>query len=195
MLALPIAFRSAIGVFAPVFARPVWPQVKVLRTGAVLAPGQRTVAAMLRMMGRRVAPDFPTYHRGLHRAVWSPLTASRLLLRLLVAVCMPRGVVVLGLEDTIARRRGDRITAKASTAIPCGPVNLGYQRGKTVLSFLDSAFHRRLIRLNCIAPPEMGVDPLIRERIQRLEFHCGTVRREPTLFYCRGKHRIDYSCQ
>ena len=39
MLSLPIAFSSAIGVFAPVFSRPVWQHVKVLMTGAVLAPG------------------------------------------------------------------------------------------------------------------------------------------------------------
>ena len=41
-------------------------------------------------MGRKAAPDFQTSQRVLHRALWSPLTASRLLLRLLVAVCMPR---------------------------------------------------------------------------------------------------------
>src|SRR5215475_7747042 len=81
-------------------------------TGAVLAPGQRTVTAILRIMGRSAAPDFQTYHRVLNRAVWSPLTASRLLLRLLVAVCIPRGVVVCGLDDTIERRRGKQITAK-----------------------------------------------------------------------------------
>ena len=38
--------------------------------------------------------------------------ASRLLLRLLVAVFVPRGVVLFGLDDTIERRRGDQITAK-----------------------------------------------------------------------------------
>src|SRR5712691_3475608 len=112
MLSLPIAFSSVIGVFAPVFSRPVWQHVKVLLTGAVLAPGQRTVTAILRIMGRSAAPDFQTYHRVLNRAVWSPLTASRLLIRLLVAVFLPRGVVVFGLDDTIERRRGDQITAK-----------------------------------------------------------------------------------
>ena len=101
MLSLPIAFSSVIGVFAPVFSRPVWQHVKVLLTGAVLAPSQRTVTAILRMMGRSAAPDFQTYHRVLNRAVWSPLKASRLLLRLLGAVFIPRGVVVLGLDDTI----------------------------------------------------------------------------------------------
>jgi DDE superfamily endonuclease len=112
MLSLPIAFSSVIGVFVPVFSRPVWQHVKVLLTGAVLAPGKRTVTAMLQIMGRSAASDFQTYHRVLNRAVWSPLTASRLLLRLLVAVFIPRGVVVVGLDDTIERRRGEQIKAK-----------------------------------------------------------------------------------
>src|SRR5262247_2915188 len=112
MLSLPIAFSSAIGVFAPVFSRPVWQHVKVRMTGAVLAPGQRTVTAILRIMGRSTAPNFQTYHRVLNRAVWSPLTASRLLLRLLVAVFIPRGVVIFGLDDTIERRRGEQSKAK-----------------------------------------------------------------------------------
>src|SRR4029453_6624519 len=112
MLSLPIAFSSAIGVFAPVFSRPVWQHVKVLMTGAVLAPGQRTVTAILRLMGLSAAPHFQTYHRVLNRAVWSPLYASQLLLRLFVAVFVPRGVVLFGLDDTIERRRGDHITAK-----------------------------------------------------------------------------------
>jgi len=112
MLSLPITFTSVIGVFAPVFSRPVWPHVKVLLTGAVLAPGKRTVTAILQIMGRSAASDFQTYHRVLNRAVWSPLTASRLLLRLLVAVFIPSGVIVCGLDDTIERRRGEQIKAK-----------------------------------------------------------------------------------
>jgi hypothetical protein len=112
MLSLPIAFSSVIGVFAPVFSRPVWQHVTVLLTGAVLAPGSRTVTAILRIMGLSAATDFQTYHRVLNRAVWSPLTASRLLLRLLIAVCIPQGVVVFGLDDTIERRRGEQIQAK-----------------------------------------------------------------------------------
>ena len=70
------------------------------------------MSAILRIMGRSAEPNYQTSHRVLNRAVWSPLTASRLLLRLLVAVFVPRGVVVFGLDDTIERRRGDQITAK-----------------------------------------------------------------------------------
>ena len=114
MLSLPIAFRSAIGGFAPVFSRPVWQRVKVLMTGAILAPGKCTVTAMLQLRGRSAASDFQTYHRVLNRAVWSPLTASRLLLRLLVAVFIPSGA----LDDTIARRRGEQIKAKGISRDP-----------------------------------------------------------------------------
>lgn len=112
MLALPIAFSSVIGIFAPVFSRPVWQHVKVLLAGAILAPGKRTVTAILQIMGHSAASDFTTYHRVLNRAIWSPLTASRLLLRFIVAVLLPHGIVVLGLDDTIERRRGNHIHAK-----------------------------------------------------------------------------------
>jgi hypothetical protein len=112
MLSLPTTFISVIAVFAPVFTKPVWQHVKVLITGAILAPGRRTVTAALRVMGLSTEPRFQSYHRVLNRAVWSPLTASRLLLRLLVAMFVPWGVVVFGLDDTIERRRGDHISAK-----------------------------------------------------------------------------------
>lgn len=60
MLSLPITFTRVIGVFAPVVSRPVWQHGKVLLTGAVLAPGKRTVTAILQIMGRSAAPDFQT---------------------------------------------------------------------------------------------------------------------------------------
>ena len=112
MLSLPTTCISVIAVFAPVFSKPVWQHVKVLITGAILAPGRRTVTAVLRVMGFSTDPHFQRYHRVLNRAVWSPLMASRLLLRLLVAMFVPWGVVVCGLDDPIERRRGDHIRAK-----------------------------------------------------------------------------------
>ena len=117
-LSLPIAFRRAIGGFAPVFSRPVWQRVTVLMPGAVLAPGQRTVPAMLQIMGRRAAADFQPYHRGLHRAGWSPLPASRRRLQRFVAGCLPLGAVAGGLDDPMARRRGEPRQAKGSDREP-----------------------------------------------------------------------------
>jgi len=112
MLSLPTAFISVMAVFAPVFSKLVWQHVKVLLTGAILAPGKRTVTSALCVMGLSAAAHFQTYHRVLNRAVWSPLDASRLLLRLLVAVFVPAGVVGFGLDETIERRGGGNIKAK-----------------------------------------------------------------------------------
>ena len=73
MLSLPTPFLSVMAVFAPVFSKPVRPHVKVLLTGASLAPGKRTVTSALRVMGLSAAAHFQTYHRVLNRAVWLPL--------------------------------------------------------------------------------------------------------------------------
>jgi hypothetical protein len=48
----------------------------------------------------------------LNRAAWNPRAASCLLLRLLIDAFAPNGPVVLGIDDTIERRRGKRIAAK-----------------------------------------------------------------------------------
>src|SRR5215210_1845246 len=48
----------------------------------------------------------------LNRAVWSSLEASHILLDLLIRAFAMRGPVVLGLDDTIERRRGAKIKAK-----------------------------------------------------------------------------------
>jgi hypothetical protein len=103
MLSLPNTFLSVISIFVPVFSRPVWQHAKVLLTGTILAPGTRTVASILRIMGLADEPHFPTYHRVLNRAVWSSLQASRFLLRFLIAVFIPWGVLTFGLDDTIER--------------------------------------------------------------------------------------------
>jgi DDE superfamily endonuclease len=70
---------------------------------------------------RNAEPDLQTYHRVLNRAVGPPLSASRLVLKLLVAVFIPRGVVLFGLDDTIERRRGAQIHAKGIDRDPVRP--------------------------------------------------------------------------
>ncbi|MBM6580853.1 transposase [Microvirga sp. BT689] len=55
---------------------------------------------------------FVNYHRVLSRARWSAREAARLLLDLLINTFVPAGPVILGLDDTIERRRGRRIKAK-----------------------------------------------------------------------------------
>jgi len=103
---------SLILAFAPLFSKPVFEHVKVLLQGAILAPGKRTVTQALRVMGKSQEPHFQTYHRVLNRAVWRCLDAARILLNLLVAAFAQSGPLVFGLDDTIERRRGDKIKAK-----------------------------------------------------------------------------------
>jgi hypothetical protein len=109
---VPPLFIPLFAVFAPLFAERVWRQAQVLLMGAILAPGKRTVTSCLRIMGLGGERHFVNYHRVLSRARWSGRQASRLLLGLLVNRFVPRGSIVLGIDDTLERRRGPRIRAK-----------------------------------------------------------------------------------
>ena len=109
---LPKEFLPLILTFAPLFSKHVWESALVLLVGAILAPGKRTVSAILRVMRLHYEPHFQNYHRVLNRAVWSSRHASRLLLQQLVSVFAPSGVLVMGIDDTIERRWGKRIAAR-----------------------------------------------------------------------------------
>jgi hypothetical protein len=113
MLHLPKESIAVVRAFAPVFSDRTWQWAQVLLVGGILAPGQRTVTAILRVMGLSTDAQFQNYHRVLNRAIWSSRALSRILLRALVAAFVPADApVVLGLDDHIERRRGARIAAK-----------------------------------------------------------------------------------
>jgi hypothetical protein len=100
-------------VFQTLFSKRVWPAVQVLLKGAILAIGPRTVTAALRVMGLSEEEHFQHFHRVLNRVKWSPIKASRRLLLTLIAAFAPSGPLVMALDDTIERRRGPKITARA----------------------------------------------------------------------------------
>lgn len=113
MRALPPAIIHVLRPFERLFSERVWEWAKILIIGALLAPGKRTVTAILRVMGLHHDRQFQNYHRVLNRAVWSPRAASRVLLRLLLTAFVSSDVpVVLGLDDHIERRRGATIVTK-----------------------------------------------------------------------------------
>jgi DDE superfamily endonuclease len=110
---LPARFLSCLVGFADLFTRPTWPNVLLLLAGVILTPGRRTVAAALRILGREYDPKFCTFHRVLNRAAWSSRAAASRLLLLLIASFLPAaGPVVIGLDDTIERRWGPKISAR-----------------------------------------------------------------------------------
>ena len=49
--------------FAPVFSARVWRHAMILSIGAILCRKERTVAAILRVMGLGNDPHFINYHR------------------------------------------------------------------------------------------------------------------------------------
>jgi hypothetical protein len=109
---LPARFAAVILCFAPLFQPRSWRHAQVLLVGAILAPGRRTVTSILRITGRSWDRRFVNYHRVLSRAAWDGRAAAQVLLGLLLDAFVPAGPVLLGLDDTIERRRGKRISAK-----------------------------------------------------------------------------------
>lgn len=112
MPTLPEAYVSLIQVFAPHFSNCIWRHAQVLLLGAILAPGRRTVTAVLRIMGLSHERQFQTYHRVLNRAAWSSWALSRTLLTRLVQTFVPKGPILCALDPTVERRRGAKIKAK-----------------------------------------------------------------------------------
>jgi DDE superfamily endonuclease len=110
---LPARFAALVLAFAPVFRqRRTWCRAELLLIGAILAPGKRTVTSLLRIVGLGRERRFTHDHRVLNRAAWDARAAARVLLGLLIAAFAPAGPVLLGIDGTIERRRGKRISAK-----------------------------------------------------------------------------------
>ena len=109
---MPGLLAAWLAPFACLFTRPTWDRVPILIEGALLAVHRRTISAALRAAGRDHASDFARYHRVLNQARWSARAAAHVLLGLLVAAFVPSGPVVIGVDDTLERRWGKRITAR-----------------------------------------------------------------------------------
>jgi hypothetical protein len=113
MRTLPSMMIGVLAPFAPLFSERVFEHVQVLLSGAILAPGKRTVSSALRAMGLDQQKTFHRYHRVLSHAVWSSLKASRVLLDSLVEAFVAEGEpLVVGIDETLERRQGKKISAK-----------------------------------------------------------------------------------
>ena len=162
LLSLLPLFASVFSAFAPLFSHGVWRQTQMLLPGAMLAPGQRTVTSGLRIIGLRRERRFVNYHRVLSRARWNSRETSRLLLGLLVRRFVPEGPIVLGVADTMERRRGKPIQAKGIDRDPVRSSNSHFVKagGLRWLSLMLwtpipwAAHTGALPFLTCLAPSE-----------------------------------------
>jgi len=112
MRTLPTEMIRVFAPFGPLFSKRVFQHVQVLLMGAILAPGKRTVSSALKAMGLDQHKRFHRYHRVLSRAAWSSGEASRVLLELLVEAFVAEGPLVVGVDETLERRQGKKISAK-----------------------------------------------------------------------------------
>jgi hypothetical protein len=113
MFTPPVEVSAVLAAFAPLFTHPSWLRAQALLCGVLLAPANHTLTAALRVLGLAQDPGFQNYHRLLNRARWSARQAAQVLLGLLVAAFVPAGPVIVGMDETIERRRGRKLTARA----------------------------------------------------------------------------------
>lgn len=105
-------YTKILAVFAKHFRAATWTHAQALVIGAILARGQRTVTAALRVMGLSDERHFVNYHRVLNRAVWSARALSETLLHVLIQTFAPDQPLLIGGDDTIERRWGPQIKAR-----------------------------------------------------------------------------------
>lgn len=113
MFTPPAEVEAVCAAFAPLFTRPSWRRAQVLLCGTLLAPANHVLTSALRALGLAADPSFQNYHRLLNRARWSARQAAGGLLKRLVAAFVPDGALILGSDETVERRRGAKITARA----------------------------------------------------------------------------------
>jgi hypothetical protein len=113
MLRIPSEFQSTISSFSRFFRQRTFDKAKQLFLGAIICPGSRTVCNVLRTIGLSQDKAFGKFHRVLNRAKYSMLDMSRHLLELLVrSFTEAEQYLVFGVDETIERRRGNRIHKK-----------------------------------------------------------------------------------
>ncbi len=98
--------------FAPAWTQPTFARMALLVCGAILAPGGRTVAAVLRVLGLGGTRHFTNFHRVLNRNRWSPFRLAHRLFALLVQLVPPGEALVVLLDETLQRRQGAQLVYK-----------------------------------------------------------------------------------
>lgn len=94
-----------------------WPSFAIFATllsGWVLAPGRRTVTAMIGLGDPEAQRAHDAYHRFFREGHWSMEALWKLLAVHVVDLLCPRGVVVLDLDDTLYKKSGRKVEGAGS---------------------------------------------------------------------------------
>jgi hypothetical protein len=106
------AAEPLIAAFSIAFTRPTFQRVRVLVTGAILSLGQRTVTALLRVVGPLARGHWSDFHRVLCCRVWSAWPLGRVLAALVLEWVPPDQPVVCPVDDTTPPHKGPRVYGK-----------------------------------------------------------------------------------
>jgi hypothetical protein len=109
---LPVEAQPLLAVLLPHFTQPTAARFALLTAAAILTTGRRTVANLLRTVGRLAPGHDASYRRVLSAAHWSGLAVGCALTRYLLAHLLPTGPVHLVGDDTVDGHPGRRVYGK-----------------------------------------------------------------------------------
>ncbi len=107
------SFTEILLSFAPVFSDPSFVNFTTLVAGWVFCLGRRTVTGLITAAGATSKKHFSCYHRFFSRAVWSLDSLGRIVLGLALQFIPDDEVILLAVDDTLARKTGKRIWGAA----------------------------------------------------------------------------------
>jgi hypothetical protein len=110
---LPTPVAAVLLPLAPAFTEPTFRRFVLLTLSAILTPGRRTVANLVRTLGCLAPGHRTSYQRVLSAARWSGLRLACLLCRRVVALLPAGRPVVLIADDTVDGHKGKRVWGKA----------------------------------------------------------------------------------
>ena len=110
---LPDSFATYFATFSACFTEPTFRRFATLLTGWILCVGKHTVTGVIRAAGVVGKRHHSGYHRFFSQAKWTTDQVGLALFRLLLSV-VPKGqLIVLSVDDTLARHTGKHISSAA----------------------------------------------------------------------------------
>src|SRR4051812_49676706 len=100
------SFQSLLQVFREVFTAPTYATFVTLATGWCLSPRHRYITEMIQAAHAVHRGHHSRYHRFFSNAVWSIDDLYDALARRAVEQFPPEGTILLGVDDSLCRKRG-----------------------------------------------------------------------------------------
>src|SRR5436305_12278468 len=110
---LPPEAHSLLLALAPAFTAPAFQRFITLMVAALLTPGRRTVANLLRTAGPLAQGHPTTFQRVFSSARWSALRLAAGLVRFVLRVCPLADPILLVGDDTVDGHKGKQVWGKA----------------------------------------------------------------------------------